>query len=81
MDTVLDQNRGSRCSVDDVYPHPIHLISCSPTVRLDEVIVAITSEGYLQVSVVVDRLQNFGKPIGAVPDLGPRLAIREKLLQ
>jgi exopolysaccharide biosynthesis polyprenyl glycosylphosphotransferase len=47
----------------------------------DEVVVAIPSEGYLQVSSVLDSLQNFGKPIRAVLDLGPRLSVREKLFQ
>ena len=47
----------------------------------DEVVVAIPSEDYLQVSSVLDTLQNFGKPIRAILDLGPRLSLREKVFQ
>jgi exopolysaccharide biosynthesis polyprenyl glycosylphosphotransferase len=47
----------------------------------EEVVVAIPSEGYLQVSSVLDSLQNLGKPIRAMLDLGPRLSLREKVFQ
>jgi exopolysaccharide biosynthesis polyprenyl glycosylphosphotransferase len=47
----------------------------------DEVVVAIPAKRYLQVSPVLDSLQNFGKPIRAILDLGPRLSLREKLFQ
>jgi exopolysaccharide biosynthesis polyprenyl glycosylphosphotransferase len=51
------------------------------SLKFDEVVVAIPSEGYLQLSAVLDRLQNLGKPIRAVLDLGPRLSLREKIVQ
>jgi exopolysaccharide biosynthesis polyprenyl glycosylphosphotransferase len=51
------------------------------SLNFDEVVVAIPSEGYLQVSGVLDRLQNLGKPIRAILDLGPRLSLRETIVQ
>lgn len=49
--------------------------------NFDEAVVAIPARRYLQVSSVVDKLQTIGKPIRAVLDLGPRLALRDKLFQ
>jgi exopolysaccharide biosynthesis polyprenyl glycosylphosphotransferase len=54
---------------------PLHL----ETLSFDEIVVAIPAKRYLQVASVLDSLQNFGKPVRAILDLGPRLAIREKL--
>jgi exopolysaccharide biosynthesis polyprenyl glycosylphosphotransferase len=51
------------------------------SLNFDEVVVAIRAQRYLQVSSVLDMLQNFGKPVRAVLDLGPRLSVREKLFQ
>ena len=51
------------------------------SLTFDEVVVAIPSEGYLQLSAVLDSLQNFGKPIRAILDLGPRLSLRERIVQ
>jgi Undecaprenyl-phosphate glucose phosphotransferase len=56
---------------------PLHL----ETLSFDEIVVAIPAKRYLQVASVLDNLQNFGKPIRAILDLGPRLAMREKLFQ
>lgn len=47
----------------------------------DEVVVAIPANRYLQVSSVLDELQDLGKPIRAVLDLGPRLSVRDKVFQ
>ncbi len=47
----------------------------------DEVVVAIPANRYLQVSSVLDDLQDLGKPIRAVLDLGPRLSVGEKVFQ
>jgi exopolysaccharide biosynthesis polyprenyl glycosylphosphotransferase len=47
----------------------------------DEVVVAIPANRYLQVSSVFESLQDLGKPIRAILDLGPRLSVREKLFQ
>jgi exopolysaccharide biosynthesis polyprenyl glycosylphosphotransferase len=47
----------------------------------DEVVVALPASRYLHLPSVVDRLQNFGKPIRAIFDLGPRLSFRDKLFQ
>ncbi len=49
--------------------------------NFDEVVIAITSKDYLQVSSVFDSLQNFGKPIRAVLDFGPRLSVQDKVFQ
>ncbi|MBZ5667569.1 MAG: sugar transferase [Acidobacteriia bacterium] len=51
------------------------------SLNFDEIVVAIPAKRYLQVASVLDTLQNFGKPVRAVLDLGPRLAVREKLFQ
>src|SRR5450755_4066914 len=51
------------------------------SLTFDEIVVAIPAERYLQVASVLDTLQNFGKPVRAVLDLGPRLAVRERLFQ
>jgi len=69
-----------------VLVHDAPLITTNELCRVeelpfDEVVVAIPSEGYLQVSSVLDSLQNFGKPIRAILDLGPRLSLREKVFQ
>jgi exopolysaccharide biosynthesis polyprenyl glycosylphosphotransferase len=47
----------------------------------DEAVIAIPPSRYLQISSVLDRLNDLGKPIRAVLDLGPRLSIRETLFQ
>jgi Undecaprenyl-phosphate glucose phosphotransferase len=49
--------------------------------NFDEVVIAITSKDYLQVSSVFDSLKNFGKPIRAVLDFGPRLSVQDKVFQ
>jgi exopolysaccharide biosynthesis polyprenyl glycosylphosphotransferase len=49
--------------------------------NFDEVIVALPARRYLQVSSVIDSLENLGKPIRAILDLGPRVSLREKLFQ
>jgi Undecaprenyl-phosphate glucose phosphotransferase len=56
---------------------PLHL----ETLSFDEIVVAIPAKHYLQVASVLDSLQSFGKPVRAILDLGPRLAVREKLFQ
>jgi len=47
----------------------------------DEVVVAIPARRYLQVSSVLDSLQNLGKPVRAILDLGPRLSVRDRLFR
>ena len=47
----------------------------------DEIVVAIPAKRYLQVSSVLESLQNLGRPVRAILDLGPRLSVREKLFQ
>jgi Undecaprenyl-phosphate glucose phosphotransferase len=56
---------------------PLHLEAMS----FDEIVVAIPAKRYLQVASVLDSLQDLGKPVRAILDLGPRLAVREKLFQ
>jgi len=56
---------------------PLHL----EEVSFDEVVVAIPANRYLQVSSILGTLQNLGKPVRAILDLGPRLSVREKLFQ
>ena len=59
----------------------INVMEALPVESLDfdEIVVAIPAKRYLQVASVLERLQNFGKPVRAILDLGPRLAVREKL--
>jgi exopolysaccharide biosynthesis polyprenyl glycosylphosphotransferase len=45
----------------------------------DEIVIAIPSKRYLQVSSVFESLQELGKPIRAILDLGPRLSVQEKV--
>jgi len=47
----------------------------------DEVVVAIPANRFPQVSAVLDSLQNLGKPVRAILDLGPRVSVRERLFQ
>jgi len=47
----------------------------------DEIVIATSSKYYLQISSVLDGLQDMGKPIRAILDLGPRLSVREKIFQ
>jgi exopolysaccharide biosynthesis polyprenyl glycosylphosphotransferase len=54
---------------------------CLEALSFDEVVVAIPSERYLQVSSVLDVLRDHGKPIRSILDLGPRLSLREKVFQ
>jgi exopolysaccharide biosynthesis polyprenyl glycosylphosphotransferase len=51
------------------------------TLSFDEIVVAIPAKRYLQVASVLDSLQNLGRPVRAILDLGPRLAVREKVFQ
>lgn len=56
---------------------PLHLEALS----FDEIVVAIPAKRYLQVASVLDSLQDFGKPVRAMLDLGPRLAMGKKVFQ
>ena len=56
---------------------PLHL----EALDFNEVVVAIPAGRYPQVSSVLDSLQDFGKPVRAILDLGPRLSVRERLFQ
>src|SRR3984893_17616219 len=47
----------------------------------DEIVVAIPAKRYLQVSSVLESLQNLGRPVRAVLDLAPRLSVREEVFQ
>lgn len=50
-------------------------------VAFDEILVAIPAKRYLQVSSVLENLQELGKPVRAILDMGPRLSVREKIFQ
>ncbi len=50
-------------------------------IGFDEVVVAIPAVRYPQVPSLLDKLQDFGKPVRAVLDFGPRLSVREKVFQ
>lgn len=69
-----------------VLVHDAPVFSATDASRLaglsfDEVVVALPTRHYLQISSVIDNLQMFGKPVRAILDLGPRLSLREKLFQ
>jgi exopolysaccharide biosynthesis polyprenyl glycosylphosphotransferase len=75
------QLRGQSVLVEDAPVINTDELSQIEALAFDEVVVAIPSEDYLQVSSVLDTLQNFGKPIRAILDLGPRLSLQEKVFQ
>ena len=56
---------------------PLHL----ERLIFDEVVVAIPAKRYLQLSSVLESLQDLGKPVRAILDLGPQLSVGEKLFQ
>jgi exopolysaccharide biosynthesis polyprenyl glycosylphosphotransferase len=72
---------GQAVLVEDAPVITTHELKQVEALMFDEVVVAIPSEDYLQLSSVLDTLQNFGKPIRAILDLGPRLSLREKVFQ
>jgi exopolysaccharide biosynthesis polyprenyl glycosylphosphotransferase len=72
---------GQAVLVEDAPVITTHELKRVEALMFDEVVVAIPSEDYLQLSSVLDTLQNFGKPIRAILDLGPRLSLREKVFQ
>jgi exopolysaccharide biosynthesis polyprenyl glycosylphosphotransferase len=47
----------------------------------DEIVVALPAWRYPQLPTLIDSLQDSGKPIRAIFDLGPRLSLRDKLFQ
>lgn len=50
-------------------------------ISFDEVVVALSPSRYLHLPMVVENLENLGKPIRAVFDLGPRFSFGNKLFQ
>lgn len=51
------------------------------TLDVDEVVVAVPPTSYPNLSPAIERLEDLGKPIRAVFDLGPRLSFGSKLFQ
>jgi exopolysaccharide biosynthesis polyprenyl glycosylphosphotransferase len=51
------------------------------TFNVDEVVVAVAPSSYPNLSIALERLEDLGKPIRAVFDLGPRLSFGSKLFQ
>ncbi len=49
--------------------------------NIDEVVVAVPPSLYPNLSIAIEVLEDFGKPIRAVFDLGPRLSFGSKLFQ
>ncbi|HEV2396657.1 MAG TPA: exopolysaccharide biosynthesis polyprenyl glycosylphosphotransferase [Candidatus Sulfotelmatobacter sp.] len=49
--------------------------------NVDEVVVAVPPSSYPNLSIAIERLEDLGKPIRAVFDLGPRLSFGSKLFQ
>jgi exopolysaccharide biosynthesis polyprenyl glycosylphosphotransferase len=48
---------------------------------VDEVVVAVPPSSYTNLSAAIEKLEDLGKPIRAVFDLGPRLSFGSKLFQ
>jgi exopolysaccharide biosynthesis polyprenyl glycosylphosphotransferase len=48
---------------------------------VDEIVVAVPPSSYPNFSIAIERLEDLGKPIRAVFDLGPRLSFGSKLFQ
>jgi exopolysaccharide biosynthesis polyprenyl glycosylphosphotransferase len=51
------------------------------TLNVDEVVVAVPPSLYPDLSMAIENLEDLGKPIRAVFDLGPRLSFGSKLFQ
>jgi exopolysaccharide biosynthesis polyprenyl glycosylphosphotransferase len=51
------------------------------TLNVDEVVVAVPPSSYPELSMAIESLEDLGKPIRAVFDLGPRLSFGSKLFQ
>ncbi|HEX4425232.1 MAG TPA: sugar transferase [Terriglobales bacterium] len=51
------------------------------SLNFDEAVVAVPPSCYLEISPVLDYLNDLGKPVRAILDLGPRLSVRETLFQ
>jgi len=49
--------------------------------EVDEVVVAVPPSSYPSLSLAIEKLEDLGKPIRAVFDLGPRLSFGSKLFQ
>jgi exopolysaccharide biosynthesis polyprenyl glycosylphosphotransferase len=49
--------------------------------NVDEVVVAVPPSSYPDLSMAIENLEDLGKPIRAVFDLGPRLSLGSKLFQ
>jgi exopolysaccharide biosynthesis polyprenyl glycosylphosphotransferase len=72
---------GQAVLVDDApvisVAEPLH----NQRLEVDEVVVAVPPSSYPNLSLVIEKLEDLGKPIRAVFDLGPRLSLGSKLFQ
>jgi exopolysaccharide biosynthesis polyprenyl glycosylphosphotransferase len=72
---------GQAVFVDDApvisVAEPLH----SQGLEVDEVVVAVPPSSYPNLSLAIEKLEDLGKPIRAVFDLGPRLSFGSKLFQ
>lgn len=72
---------GQTVLVDDArvisVAEPLH----SQDLDVDEVVVAVPPSSYPNLSLAIEKLEDLGKPIRAVFDLGPRLSFGSKLFQ
>jgi exopolysaccharide biosynthesis polyprenyl glycosylphosphotransferase len=53
----------------------------SKMLNVDEIVVAVPPSSYPDLSIAIENLEDLGKPIRAVFDLGPRLSLGSKLFQ
>jgi exopolysaccharide biosynthesis polyprenyl glycosylphosphotransferase len=72
---------GQAVLVDDApiisVAEPLH----TQHLEVDEVVVAVPPSSYPNLSLAIEKLEDLGKPIRAVFDLGPRLSFGSKLFQ
>jgi exopolysaccharide biosynthesis polyprenyl glycosylphosphotransferase len=72
---------GQAVLVDDApvisVAEPLH----NQHLEVDEVVVAVPPSSYPNLSLAIEKLEDLGKPIRAVFDLGPRLSFGSKLFQ
>jgi exopolysaccharide biosynthesis polyprenyl glycosylphosphotransferase len=72
---------GQAVLVDDApvisVAEPLH----TQDLDVDEVVVAVPPSSYPNLSLAIEKLEDLGKPIRAVFDLGPRLSFGSKLFQ
>jgi exopolysaccharide biosynthesis polyprenyl glycosylphosphotransferase len=72
---------GQAVLVDDAPVISVSDLLYAKQLSVDEIVVAVPPSSYPNFSIAIERLEDLGKPIRAVFDLGPRLSFGSKLFQ